>query len=76
MPSLAILRTVLLTLWICCGHKAETVATLRGADHGSHDQPLLTRFMSSLRVSEAEVVSDGVRGALVHGVHAVDYEHS
>jgi len=30
--------------------------------------------MSSLRVSEAEVVSDGVRGALVHGVHAVDYE--
>lgn len=49
---------------------------LRGADHGSHGQPLLTRFMSSLRVSEAEVVSDGVRGALVHGVHAVDYEHS
>ena len=76
MPSLAILRTVLLTLWICCGHKAETVATLRGADHGSPGQPLLTRVMSSLRVSEAEVVGDGVRGALVHGVHAVDYEHS
>ena len=73
MPSLAILRTVLLTLWICCGHKAETVATLRGADHGSHGQPLLTRFMSSLRVSETETVGYGVRGDVVHDICATDH---
>lgn len=30
MPFLAIPRTVLLTPWICCGHRQKTVVTLRG----------------------------------------------